>query len=279
MLQRTVLITGCSEGGLGAALARAFQARGFHVFATVRNANKAGALGDVENIEVLNLDVKSEDSIQQCVREVEQRTGGTLDVLVNNAGADFVMPLLDTQIEQAKALYDLNVWGVLATTQAFVPMLIKAKGTIVDICSVGAVLPMAWSGIYNSSKAANNFLSETLRLEIEPLGVRVITVMAGGIETPIHENAGKLELPLSSYYQAAQGHISDQRSGAKKPGAQRPEVTARNIVHDVVNGRRGQIWRGGNASTIWWLVWLLPKGAVEWMLNKGVDRGLALVTA
>lgn len=146
MSTRTVLITGCSEGGIGAALAKAFHAKGYQVYATLRNPSKAGSLEGVEGIEISTLDVTKKESIEQCVQHIKMKTGGTLDILVNNAGADCTMPLLDVSLEEAKALYDLNVWAVLALTQAFAPMLIKARGAVVNINSVAAKMVLAWGG-------------------------------------------------------------------------------------------------------------------------------------
>jgi len=146
MAEKTVLITGCTDGGLGAAMARAYRTRGFRVFAAVRNLEKAGSLRDVAGIEVLELEVTSQDSIRRCVTVVEKLTGGLLDILVNNAGSSGAMPLLDVSIEKAKRVYDVNVWAVLAMTQEFAPMLIKARGTICNISSVSGELIFAWSG-------------------------------------------------------------------------------------------------------------------------------------
>lgn len=116
MLQkRTVLITGCSQGGIGEALARAFVTKGFHVFATLRNTSER-LPSLICSVEILQLDATSTDSIKTAAKTVAERTNGTLDVLVNNAGQDFVMPLLDASLEDVKKLYDINVWSILATT-------------------------------------------------------------------------------------------------------------------------------------------------------------------
>jgi 1-acylglycerone phosphate reductase len=146
MAKKTVLITGCSNGGIGAAMSKAFSDQGYHVFATLRNTSKAGSLAQMPNVEILQLEVTSPESIEECVLEVQKRTGGTLDILVDNAEADFVKPLLDVSIEEAKKLYDVNVWSILATTQAFAPLLIKAKGIVCNISSIAATMPLAWSG-------------------------------------------------------------------------------------------------------------------------------------
>lgn len=146
MSNKTVLITGCNHGNLGAAMAKAYRARGFKVFATVRNVAKAGSLGETEGIEILELEVTSRESIQQCAKIIEKLTGGSLDILVNNAGIAGAMPLLDLDIDAAKKIYDVNVWALVATTQAFAPMLIKAKGVVCNISSVSGELTFAWMG-------------------------------------------------------------------------------------------------------------------------------------
>jgi 1-acylglycerone phosphate reductase len=146
MPEKTVVVTGCSSGGLGAAMAKAYHARGFRVFATLRSRARAGSLVDLHGMEILELEVTSEESIRQCAETVEKLTGGSLDILVNNAGISTIMPLLDTLVDDAKKMYDSNVWAVLAMTQAFAPMLIKAKGTLCNISSVSCELVFAWQG-------------------------------------------------------------------------------------------------------------------------------------
>lgn len=103
-------------------MAKSFADRNYLVFATLRNPSKAGNLAESSNIQVLDLDVASTESIARCAERVTKLTGGTLDVLVNNAGVDFVMPLLDVNIDRAKEAFDVNFWGPLAVTQAFEPM-------------------------------------------------------------------------------------------------------------------------------------------------------------
>lgn len=149
-IKKTVLVTGCSQGSLGSALALAFTHHGFHVFATLRDPSKLDrSLQNHDDIEVSSLDVTNSSSISACAASVKEKTGDRgLDVLVNNAGAMFVMPLLDTNIEKAKQLYDVNVWGLLAVTQAFAPMLVRAKGVILNIASIAGAVRMAWQGSF-----------------------------------------------------------------------------------------------------------------------------------
>ena len=155
--QKSVLITGCSAGGIGSALAETFQERGYHVFATLRNLAKvsprlsAEAAKTGENnssgVTILQLDVLSPDSIAAAVASVKAATGGRgLDVLVNNSGQAQILPALDTDTDEARKIFDLNFWAPLAMVQAFAPLLIEAGGCLVNNASVSAYMPMPFSG-------------------------------------------------------------------------------------------------------------------------------------
>lgn len=150
---KTVLITGTSAGGIGSALAQAFQKRGLHVFATARDASKIDhGLAELPNVSLLTLDVTSSSSISAAVAAVRAHTSagdgrhgghhGSLDYLVNNAGAGQVAPFLDVELEEARRVFEVNFWGVLAVTQAFAPLLVEARGAVVN---VGSVAAEAWN--------------------------------------------------------------------------------------------------------------------------------------
>ena len=143
---KSVLITGCSDGGIGSALAQVFQSRGYHVFATARTLTKMFELADLPRITLLTLDITQSLQIAAATELVQRETGGTLDYLVNNAGSNHFSPILDDSIEECKLLFDNNVWGTLAVTQAFAPLVIKAKGTIVNITSIAGHLNVPWMG-------------------------------------------------------------------------------------------------------------------------------------
>lgn len=147
MSPKSVLITGCSDGGIGSALALAFQQQGgFHVFATARNPAKMAALKDLENVTLLTLDVTDSAQIKEAVDAVRTATGGTLDYLINNAAIAHFRPILDENIEETKRLFDTNVWSPLAVTQAFSPLIIKAKGDFVFITSIAGYGNTPWMG-------------------------------------------------------------------------------------------------------------------------------------
>jgi 1-acylglycerone phosphate reductase len=153
--RKTCLVTGCSKGGVGVALAEAFKDKGYHVFATARSPAKVPqALHADPHVTVLSLDVTSCESITAAAVIVSSQTGGKLDILINNAGQGLNMPALDTSIEEAKKLFDANFFGVLEMVQAFRHMLIKAKGVIVNNSSVGAYQPFPFISMYFRQKKA-----------------------------------------------------------------------------------------------------------------------------
>lgn len=146
--RKSCLITGCSEGGVGDALAHAFNGSGYHVFATARTPSKIPAsLHEAANVTIIALDVTVSSSIAAAAEIVRQQTGGSLDVLINNAGAGMNMPALDTDISAAKRLFDLNFFAALETIQVFSPMLVRAAGCIVNNASVGGFRPLVFNSM------------------------------------------------------------------------------------------------------------------------------------
>ena len=146
--RKTCLITGCSEGGVGAALAEAFKEKNYHVFVTARSTYKIPEiLHGASNVTVLALDVSSSGSIAAVAKVIQDETGGKLDVLINNAGLGMEMPVLDTSIAEAKKLFDINFFGALEMIQVFSPMLVKAEGCIVNNSSVGGRFPIPFIGM------------------------------------------------------------------------------------------------------------------------------------
>jgi short-subunit dehydrogenase len=157
--QKTCLVTGCSNGGVGAALAEAFKDKGYYVFATARTPSKVPqTLHASPNVTVFALDVTSSDSIAAATKCVQDQTGGKLDVLINNAGHGMNMPALDTSIDKAKNLFNANFFGVLELIQAFQHMLIKAKGCIVNNSSLGCYQPFPFISKRPSHKLSTKLL-------------------------------------------------------------------------------------------------------------------------
>ena len=270
LTRKTVLITGCSAGGIGAGLAEAFHEKGYHVFATARTTSKiSSALAKSPNVTILALDVLSSEAIAAAVETVTQVTGGKLDVLVNNSGTLMIMPALDVSIEEAKKLFDTNYWALLAMIQAFAPLLIKAKGCVVNNTSVSGMVPFgAFGSIYNSSKAAAILGSETWRLELAPLGVRTLTLVTAGVKSNVFSNMNHPLLPETSYYYGIRDYFNEQFEGKMQDGG----ITARDfgfkVVKQVDKGTTGKFWVGGGAAGARYGSWLLP----DWVMVSAFPR-------
>lgn len=231
-LKRAVLITGCSDGGMGAALAVAFHKAGLQVYATARNPTKMSHLESI-GIKTLTLDVQSESSIAACVSKLP-----ALDILVNNAGSGLSMPIADVSVLEAKKLFDLNVWSHVYVTQAFLPLLMKSSnGMIVNQTSIAAVTAVPWQGVYSASKAALAMLSDTLRLELEPFGVNVIDLRTGMVNTNFIKNmveSVKPSLPEGSIYEPAKEVVEKDLRLGVHGGSMSAEQWAESVVHDLL---------------------------------------------
>jgi short-subunit dehydrogenase len=280
-MPRTVLITGCSDGGLGAALAIAFHKHGDHVFATARNPNKMASLESM-GIETLQLDVLSEESIKTAVEQVS-RTNNSLDILVNNAGQGYSTPLLDASISEISKLFELNTLSPLRVTQLFFPLLRNAPngGMVVTNTSCASVMPVPLQGPYSATKAALASLSEVLRQELQPFGIKVIDLKTGTVTSNFFANAtssgsaegGKIHLPEDSLYAVGREKVEKFMRTEIDIKSMPADQWAEAVVKDVSKRNPPiHVWRGGNAFQVWFAT-LLPVGLTDGMLKKvtGLD--------
>lgn len=248
MTSKSILITGCSKGGIGDALARDFKSRGLRVFAAGRNPAKLAHLHDL-GITVLILDVTDSDSIASAAEAIRQATDGRgLDILVNNAGVNHHMPLADCTAEDIRRVFDTNVIGVFAVTQAFLPLLIEAKGTIANIGSVNEVFFPPFQASYNASKAAIAAFSDTIRTELLPFGVKVVHVKTGAVATNIFtsEHADD-KMPSGSIYSPCRSNF-DTRTFMKGTKFATPEEYAKEVADDLMGKPGPVLWRGPMAG-------------------------------
>ena len=198
-MTQTIFITGASTG-LGRATALLFAGRGWKVIATMRAPEKEAELGQTPGITLLPLDVTDPASIAQCVA-----AAGPFDVLVNNAGVGQMSPLEGVSMDKIRELFETNTLGTIAMTQAVIPqMREQGSGVIVNVTSGVTFQPLPLMSIYTASKAAVNAFTESVALELEPLGVRVRIVIPGRApETPFGDNArARMGLNIPEAYQA-----------------------------------------------------------------------------
>ncbi|PVH79362.1 NAD(P)-binding protein [Cadophora sp. DSE1049] len=249
--KRTVLITGCSEGGMGAALAVAFHKSGLIVYATARELSKTTSLSAL-GIETILLDIQSPASIAACINQLSALKV-TIDILVNNAGASASMPISDLDLEEAKQLFDLNVWSQLSVTKAFLPMLLQSQGVIVNHTSVVSTMAVPFQSPYNASKAAMAMFSDSMRLELAPFGITVIDLKTGAVSTNLVANQKaktQISLPKDSMYGIAKETVEGAMRNDKLADSGMPaDQWAAQVVQDILKTTPpATIWRGTNAK-------------------------------
>jgi NAD(P)-dependent dehydrogenase (short-subunit alcohol dehydrogenase family) len=249
-----VLITGCSSG-IGRGAARRFAAAGYRVYATMRRPEgEAGASLRAEAVAAgwtlvtPALDVTADDSVAAATGALLGETGGRIDVLVNNAGVYLVGAVEETAPDELRAQLETNVVGVLRLTRAVLPaMRARGSGTIVNISSVAGRVALPVVGAYHASKWALECLTEALRFEVRPFGIRVVAVEPGPFKTALHDNERRVragERPDSPYRPLVAAY--DRKSQAMRRG----EVgTVVEVVYRAATARRPRLrWAVGPTS-------------------------------
>src|SRR3954453_2411842 len=183
------LITGASTG-IGRASAERLDSLGHRVFAAVRSDSAIEELRNAgtERLVPVRIDVTDAASIESAATEVGDAIGsGGLDGLVTNAGIAVAAPMEFVPIDELRHQIEVNLIGQVAVTQAFLPALRLNRGRIVNVSSIGGLVASAFFGPYNASKYGLEAVSDSLRQELRPWGIKVVLVEPGAMDTPIWE--------------------------------------------------------------------------------------------
>lgn len=208
---KVALVTG-SSSGMGFATAIMLARAGIHTYASMRNLKKSKTiteLASTENLalQVVQLDVIDKKSVKEAITKIVTEKE-RIDVLVNNAGYGLFGSLEDISIEELKAQFETNFFGVIRVTQLVLPIMRKQKsGTIVNVSSVGGRIGLPVLSAYHSTKFALEGLSESMSYELEPFGIRVVIIEPGVIRTNIMNSsiiAKKAQDPKSPYFSLIQ---------------------------------------------------------------------------
>jgi NAD(P)-dependent dehydrogenase (short-subunit alcohol dehydrogenase family) len=265
--QRVVLVTGASSG-VGRSTARLLSQNGYKVFGTSRNPATTEA---IPNVEILSLDVRSDDSVAACVKAAAGQAA-QLDVLVNNAGYELAGALEELSMEEAKAQFETNFFGVVRMVKAVLPIMRRQKrGQIVNVSSLSGLSAIPFMGIYSASKFALEGYTEALRHEVKPFGIHVSQIEPGFLKTGITDRrqvAAKAIEEYAPWRQRAFKAIRDYEE--KGPG---PELVAQTVL-GIISSKapRLRYLIGQQAKLVSGLRWFLPAGALE----KGIRSTFAL---
>ena len=240
-MTRRVLVTGASSG-IGRHAAATLAQQGWQVFAAARRSEPLQELrreaGD--GIRPLILDVTDSTSIARAAGESFDATDGYgVDAIVNNAGIALAGALTDVGDDEIRAQFETNVFGLLAVTQAFLPaMIARRRGRIVNISSSGGQISLPLVGVYHATKFAVEALSDALRWELSPFGIRVSVIAPGPIRTEFGDKllASVDRVPAGSAYMPVFRRVERIRAFAERQ-MQEPEVVTRDIVHALTARR------------------------------------------
>ncbi len=247
MTKPSVLVTGASSG-IGAATASLLLDRGWRVFAAARRLEPMAAL-EAQGAELFKLDLSNNQSRSALATELQSRVGA-LDALVNNAGFGEVGPLETMELERARAIFEVTVFGLMGLTQLLVPaMRQRGCGRIVNVSSIAGRWVTPGSGWYGASKFALEALSDALRLELKSFGLQVVIVEPGLIAT----NFGEIAFP--SMQKALECNIYGKmmrnvRAGWERvyQGASSPLLVAQTIENALTKTKPAPRYRCGHQA-------------------------------
>lgn len=236
-MRKTWLITGCSEGGLGAAIARSVLKAGHNVVVTARNIAKVQSVVQdyPDTAFPALLDVTDNKSITLALSEAVKRFG-TIDVLVNNAGYCYRSSVEESDESEVMKMFQTNLFGLISMTKAVLPIMRSQRsGMIVNFSSVAALSASPASAFYASSKAAVELLSDGLRKEVSPLGIRVMVVEPSAFRTHFFDASLKgAEMKIEDYKDTAwQRYPQNAVNHSDQPGD--PQKAGEILLQTVQN--------------------------------------------
>ena len=213
------LITGCSTG-FGRELAKHVLERGYRTVVTARNSDEVNDLAAMGEALVLKLDVTDQGEIDAAIKAAQDKFG-RIDVLVNNAGIGYFAAVEESEEDQIRRMFEINVFGLSRMMRAVLPgMRNRRKGSIVNFSSVGGLVSFPATGYYHATKFAVEGLSEALWQEVEPLGIKVMLVEPSGFRTDwAGRSANESKQQIDDYAGTAGARRSQSRSlSGKQPG-------------------------------------------------------------
>jgi NAD(P)-dependent dehydrogenase (short-subunit alcohol dehydrogenase family) len=256
------IVTGAS-GGIGEATVRSLHVAGYRVFGTYRRPLATKSPG----IEYLACDVTSDESVRMVVAEVLTKVG-RIDLLVNNAGVGLLAGAEESSLEQAKSLFDVNLFGVIRTTKAVLPTMRRhGSGRIVNISSVMGLIPAPFMALYAASKHALEGYSESLDHEVRGSGVRVVLVEPAYTRTSFEENVYQADQQLEIYRPVRSNAEAVFRDAMKDADA--PELVASAVVKaSTAATPRPRYTAGRMARQVSLLRRFVPESAFDKSLRK-----------
>jgi len=238
--QKVAIVTG-SSSGIGYATSLMLARKGFYTYASVRNINKSASLESIANAErlplkLIQLDVTDDSSVKDAVEKIVLEKG-RIDVLVNNAGYGLFGAFEDLSLDEIKAQFETNFFGVIRVTQHVLPIMRTPQnggGVIVNVSSINGLIAFPVISAYVGTKFAIEGLSESIAYELEPFGIKVILIEPGAIGSNFMKGSvlPKRALdPQSPYSELVQKF--SVKTSSQHDNATQPEEVAKTIFQAI----------------------------------------------
>jgi NAD(P)-dependent dehydrogenase (short-subunit alcohol dehydrogenase family) len=276
--RKTVVITGASTG-IGRATSLHLVRNGFRVFAGVRKQKDADLLSAAGGADLvpIELDVTDADSIATAAKKVGELLGARgLDGLVNNAGIGIAVPVEAVSMDALRRSFEIDVFGQIAVIQAFLPLIRRRRGRIVNMGSVGGHITIPFGGVLCACKSAFGSVSDALRLELHPFGIRVCLIEPGAIATPgVEKTLGDVEGAIASFPPEASRRYGpmfrefSKRSYERESKGSPPDVVARAVLHALTARRpRARYPVGKHSRLLGTLPRVLPDRSLDYIRRR-----------
>jgi NAD(P)-dependent dehydrogenase (short-subunit alcohol dehydrogenase family) len=266
--QRVALVTGVSSG-IGRVTAEMLSRAGFRTFGTLRDMGKANEVP--QGVEAVPADISDDQSVREVVQSVHER-GGQIDLLVNSAGYTIFGAAEETSIEEARALFETNFFGVMRMCNEVLPIMRRqGSGRIVNIASVLGFLPAPYMAVYAASKHAIEGYSESLDHEVRQFNIRVSVVEPGFTNTKLGRNSLAVRNTMNAY--AAERAAASQAIRHQVETGEDPMTIASAVLHAATTRSPNVRYAGGKGGK---LLRRLRRFAPAAIVDRGLRRQFGL---
>eukprot|EP01132_Coremiostelium_polycephalum_P004825 gene4825-6013_t len=268
---KIVLITGCSSG-IGLALARELKKqKSITVYASARKLKSIENL-EKEGIKTVQLDFPFEKNAVNHIIKTE----GRIDILINNAGMNYYSPAIEANPDDSARVMDTNFFGVVNTTiEVSKHMVERQSGTIVNVGSVVGTLSTPFTSMYCASKAATHAWTDSLRMELDPFNIKVITVYPGAVTSDIANNASAQltqTMETTELYKPIKEYI-EKRAQTSQINSTSAEDFAKHVVAKILSPNPPTKFAYGKLSTLFLILYYLPSWVHEFFFKNKFGIG------
>ncbi|KIY50436.1 oxidoreductase [Fistulina hepatica ATCC 64428] len=270
---KIVLVTGCSDGGIGSYLCASFASRNCLVYATARRMEAMNTLSGT-NITKMRLDVTDDAAVQTTVSTVIEREG-RIDIVVNNAGVNAMGPVVEIPLDKVIKTFDANIFSILRVSRAVFPhMASRQSGHIVNVGSVVGAIPTPWNGVYAASKAALRSLTDSLDMECRPFNIRITLLIPGAVKSNIANNEAATVNAFSenSLYYKFRQNIADRLWRSQGADAMPTDAFAERVVKQLLHQPPPRYITAGGLIYQFKIMGWLPRTFVLWFLWRLMSR-------